>query len=439
MHPLNIVYIHSHDVGRTISPYGYGVPTPTFQALAEEGVLFRQAFAAGPTCSPSRTALLTGQNPHSAGMVGLAHRGFRLNDYSRHIAHTLRKAGYHSALVGMQHIAAKPEMIGYDQLYRPKKDADVAPNAVDFLLGEPKQPFFLDVGFFECHRQYPQVDPSATRYVRPPVPIPDTPETRMDTARFIASLQQLDAGVGRVLAALDEAGLRDNTLVICTTDHGIAFPGMKCNLTDHGTGVMLIIRGPEPWRGGRVIDAMVSHLDLYPTLCEAAGVEKPEWLEGRSLLPLVKGETDRLHDELFSEVTYHAAYEPQRAVRTSRWKYIRRFDDRTQTVLPNVDNGETKRLLLEHDLLNRPRPREMLYDLLYDPNEACNRIDDPALAEVARELRGRLDAWMRRTNDPLLNGFVPLPPGAFATPPEVINPNDIVVGQWGVEPGMKPA
>ncbi|MCB0172753.1 MAG: sulfatase-like hydrolase/transferase, partial [Anaerolineae bacterium] len=110
----NILYLHSHDTGRYIQPYGHAVPTPHLQQLAEEGVLFRRAFSAAPTCSPSRACLLTGQSAHSNGMLGLAHRGFTLNDYHQHLVHTLRRAGYYSALVGIQHIAADTAAIGYD-------------------------------------------------------------------------------------------------------------------------------------------------------------------------------------------------------------------------------------------------------------------------------------------------------------------------------------
>src|SRR5215472_7662696 len=91
----NILYIHSHDSGRYLEPYGHNVPTPNLARLATQGILFRQAFDAAPTCSPSRAALLTGQCPHRNGMLGLAHRGFAMTDYRRHIAHTLRPAGYH--------------------------------------------------------------------------------------------------------------------------------------------------------------------------------------------------------------------------------------------------------------------------------------------------------------------------------------------------------
>src|SRR6476661_721745 len=106
----NIVYLHSHDTGRFIQPYGYAVPTPNLQKLAEGGVLFRQAFNAAPTCSPSRASLLTGCCPHSNGMFGLVNRGWLMPDYGKHIVHTLRSAGYSSALLGLQHIARDPNV-----------------------------------------------------------------------------------------------------------------------------------------------------------------------------------------------------------------------------------------------------------------------------------------------------------------------------------------
>src|ERR1043166_7385975 len=149
----NIIYIHSHDTGRYLQPYGHAVPAPNLQKLAEGGVLFRQAFNAAPTCSPSRASLLTGCCPHSNGMLGLVNRGFLMPDYSKHIVHTLRRAGYFSALLGLQHVARDPNTIGFDKVVRPKSTRveDVTPVALDFLGHSPKQPFFIDVGFFETH------------------------------------------------------------------------------------------------------------------------------------------------------------------------------------------------------------------------------------------------------------------------------------------------
>ena len=427
--PPNIVYIHSHDSGRYLQPYGYAVPTPSLRRLAGEGVLFRRAFSAAPTCSPSRAALLTGQCPHRNGMLGLAHRGFALNDYKKHILYTLRDAGYRSVLAGLQHIADKPERIGYDDVLKPRSTrvADVAPGAVSFLKGRPSQPFFLDVGFFETHREYPT--PTAAddaRYIQPPMPIPDTPATRADMAGFHASARILDHGVGQVLEALDRNGLADNTLVISTTDHGLAFPNMKCNLMDSGWGVSLILRGPGVFRGGKVCDALVSQLDVYPTICDLLGIPHPQWLEGRSFLPVLLGETAEINEEIFAEVNYHAAYEPKRAVRTARWKYIRRYSDMDTPVLPNCDDSPSKDLWMEYGWRKKPLPREDLYDLMLDPAERSNLVSDAASKPVLEEMRTRLDAWMHRTEDPLLKGPVPLPPGAKVNRADGISPKEPV-------------
>src|SRR6266699_1637764 len=142
----NIIYIHSHDTGRYLEPYGHAVPAPNLQRLANEGILFRQAFNAAPTCSPSRASLLTGMCPHSNGMFGLAHRGFVLNDYKQHILHTLRAAGYYSGLFGVQHIASNPATIGYDKFetFPGNHVEPVSAAAAKFLESSPKIPFFLD-------------------------------------------------------------------------------------------------------------------------------------------------------------------------------------------------------------------------------------------------------------------------------------------------------
>ncbi len=424
MNQPNILYIHSHDTGRAIQPYGFPVATPNLQRFAEQGVLFRQAFCAAPTCSPSRAALLTGQSPHNSGMLGLAHRGFALNDYRQHMLHTLREAGYYSALFGMQHIARDPSVIGYDRVWAASSHVEqVAPEVTAFLAQAP-QPFFLSVGFFETHRPFP--DPgNGPHYCAPAPTVPDTPATRHDMAAFHASARQLDAGAGAVLDALAQAGLADNTLVIITTDHGLAFPGMKCTLTDRGIGVALMLRGLGGFDGGRIMDAMVSQIDLFPTICDVAGVAHPPWLQGRSMLPLVRDGADAIHDAIFAEVTYHAAYEPQRAVRTSRWKYIRRFEERTTPVLPNVDDSPSKDAWLEtHSWPPQLLDTEQLYDLTLDPQEANNRAADPALRLVLDDMRQRLQAWMEATDDPLLRGPVPLPPGAVANDPDGQSPSE---------------
>jgi len=426
-HP-NILYLHSHDTGRYVQPYGYAVPTPRIQGLAEQGILFRQAFCAASTCSASRACLLTGQYAHTNGMLGLAHRGWSLHDYTHHIVHTLRTVGYHSTLIGEQHISKRPDVIGYDRVVKisTSRVADVAPVTIDILRNAPAEPFFLSVGFFETHREFFQPVAGDEHYVRPPVNLPDTAETRADMAAFTASARSLDRGVGAVLDALDDTGLARNTLVICTTDHGIAFPGAKATLTDRGIGVMLILRGPGGFAGGKASDALVSHIDLFPTVCDVLGIDQPDWLQGRSLMPIVTGVEDEVRDAIFAEGTYHAAYEPQRAIRTPRWKLVRRFGDRRLPVLPNIDDSPSKQVWLDHGYAEREQAPLQLYDLVFDPNEACNVADRPEHAPVVEHLTTRLERWMRGTGDPLLDGPVAAPPGAEANDPSQRSAGDPV-------------
>lgn len=426
---MNIIYLHSHDTGRYLQPYGHAVPAPNLQRLAEEGVLFRKAFNAAPTCSPSRACLLTGQNAHGCGQLGLANRDFFLQHPERHLANFLRGHGYRTALCGFQHLVLDTRTLGYEWIAEVNPPGSGSAHgttaaAVEFINQAHDRPFFLAVGYFETHREFPEpTEEEDERYTLPPAPLPDTPQTRYDMASYKRMAKILDDQVGAVLEALEQAGLAEDTLFIYTTDHGLAFPAMKCTLTDHGMGVALIVRGPNGFSGGKVVDGMISQIDIFPTLCELLDVEQPEWLEGRSVLPLVAGTADEINEEIFAEVTYHAAHEPKRAVRTQRWKYIRRFDQWPTTTLPNIDDGPSKQYLLENGLAQRTVHEEALYDLVYDPNEACNLVNDPAYAGPLAEMRERLSLWMERTDDPLLRGPVPAPEGSYVDSADEIDPD----------------
>jgi len=437
----NILYIHCHDAGRYIQPYGHTISTPNLQKLAAQGVLFRQSFCAGPTCSPSRAALLTGQSCHSAGMFGLSHMGWSLHDYSQHLVTTFKSVGYHATIAGVQHIldgGKEREIIGYDEKLegrdggnhensRVVHDRGIANVAADYLRSYKdthEKPLFMSVGFILPHRKFarsnaeiPQEDP---RFLQPPAPLPDTAVVRSDTADYNYSARIMDSCCGQVFDALDEAGMAENTLVIATTDHGIAFPEMKCTLTDHGMGVYLIMRGPGGFKGGRVVDAMISHIDVYPTLCELLDIEKPAWLQGKSFLPIVRGETEEINDEIFAETNYHASYEPQRAIRTKRWKLIKRFDDEwNKRVGPNCDDGPSSDFLVKNGWLEHELPQLQLYDLLNDPQERHNRAEDPDCVQVVKELQQRLQSWMERTNDPLLKVAIALPEHGVMWPVDI--------------------
>ncbi len=426
--PLNVIYLHSHDTGRIIEPYGHPVKTPNLMKLADESVMFGSMFCANPTCSPSRAALLTGRYAHSCGQLGLAHRGFLMPSYDTHIVRFLAGHGYATALSGVQHEAVGPDAaqrIGYEDYLGPTSDA--AARAAEWLASKPGTPFFLSCGFFETHRDFPELEPDEVSLIDAPgssVPpgYPDRRPLREDFARYRKSAALLDRSVGVVLSALERSGLADRTIVLCTTDHGIAFPEMKCSLKDAGIGVMCFLRVPgrRPVR----VDAITSQIDVFPTLCDLLDLPHPTWLQGRSLVPLIDGTKESVRDEVFAEVNFHAAPEPKRAVRTGRYKLIRRYDNRRKPVLPNVDDGLSKDFFLEAGWGEDPIDSEQLYDLVMDPHERRNRIADELLSSVRSDLRARLDRWMAETDDPLLRGPLEPPAGAILNPPEGRSPRE---------------
>ena len=331
-----------------------------------------------------------------------------MRDYGLHMVHTLKANGYLTALAGVEHTAPDLSTVGYDTIlssydtnYAQYPALDQTAAAVEFIHSSPQQPFFLSFGLNETHRPFPKADPDNypaedARYCIPPRPLPDTPETRADTADFKAAARVMDNSYGALLDALEQADLADKTVIFCFADHGLQFPRHMCNLTDQGIAVYLIVRGPGGFSGGKVVDHLVSLIDLVPTAYELAGIDIADYVQGKSLAPLVADATGSHHNAIFAEVNYHAAYEPMRCIRTERYKYIRRYDNRQKLVLPNVDDTPSKAFLLSHSWVEQPRDQEMLYDLIFDPDEANNLINQPQWADVQSDLSHRLDDWMRQ-------------------------------------------
>jgi arylsulfatase A-like enzyme len=326
--------------------------------------------------------------------------------------------------------------LGYQYVHRPDglSCLKVTPLLLDFLSKEPPQPFFVSVGFTETHRPFPKLDQTPPQVEVPPF-LPDEPDVRHDVAELNEAVRRVDESVGQIVEALKKSRLWDNTLLIFTTDHGIAFPGAKATLFDPGIEIALIMHGPDEFSGGKVIDAIVSNADLMPTLCEVAGIEPPTDIDGKSLLPLVRGEVAKLHERIFVELTYHAAYDPMRGVRTARFKYIRNFADRPFWLPPNVDNGLTKDWYKRNrpEVFKTPRPKEMLFDLQSDPLERNNLVGKPEFEPVLNELRATLDRWMEATDDPIRLGHVRPPKGARVTPSNVWGPEEGVTEQFDPE------
>ena len=421
MNKLNIIYIHTHDSGRLFSPYGYKAPTENIEAFAKDATLFRNAYAAAPTCSPSRSALLTGKYPHTNGMFGLSNRGFSITNYREHMVSFLKENGYHSVLCGIQHEAAhfnRPldggRIIGYDDNITTKTslkalddkrtwDSENCQNACAFLRGyRSAQPFFLSFGMFCTHRPYPQTKVNDTNYIRPPEGFPDTKELREDFAGHFAALHHADDCVGRIMDALKESGLYEKSIILFTTDHGPAFPFAKASLFDSGIAVALIIRVPGNQATGDIKNSLVSHIDVLPTLCE------PQDLQGVSFARHLreKGWDEPVNDVIFAEMNFHISYEPARCVRTERYKYIEYLDQEySGQNLSNIDDSITKTRFMSNSLADRKKPHRLLFDLFYDPNEKNNLIGEKAYEAIEGELGKRLLSWRRETGDPFLTGL----------------------------------
>jgi arylsulfatase A-like enzyme len=173
---------------------------------------------------------------------------------------------------------------------------------------------------------------------------------------------------------------------------------------------------------GRATDALVSHVDLFPTFCDIAGVPKPDRLQGVSLLPLLEGRVDAVRQEVFAESTFHVTYDPMRAVRTKEYKLIKRFGELETPPAPNIGDQVTKDILRDRGYFGRRRPRVLLFDLVLDPVERVNLAEDPEYRAIRDELESKLEDWMRKTRDPLLDGPVHAPfPRALNDPTTYTN------------------
>ena len=415
----NLVLVDCHDLGRHLACYGHPtVPSDALDAFAADGVLFEQAYCTAPQCSPSRAALYTGRHAHHVGMLGLAHPPFdwRLRPDARHLARYLADAGWHTAHVGVQHVIRDtPEHVrslGFAHHAASHADAATTATAAVDVVRHATVPYFLNVGFLEPHRdrrgRFLDQPPRDERGVEIPPYLPDTPEAREEVAQLQGAIAAMDEGFGRILAAIARRPDRDDTWVVFTTDHGLALPRAKATMYDAGIGVALIMRWPARGLVGcRRSRALVSHVDLLPTLLEGLGLAVPEGLHGRSYWPVLRMEADTHQSLVFAEKTFHTAFEPMRAVRSERHKLIANLEVDIMNVPGDVLRSPIAPRMV--DEIVRERPPLELYDLEADPHERDNRIDDPALAAVAADLKRALVDWMRATDDPLLRGPVASP------------------------------
>lgn len=424
----NIVLFITHDQGQFLRCYDSPqtpneLTTPNLDQIAEKGVRFTNNFCTAPQCSPSRGSIMTSKYPHQHGLMGLVNRGWTLPIENKTLPMYLRDNGYSSHLIGLQHESLKPSELGYDSIterFFSKKGVEIGFYYNCKLVEEEclkffnehkndPHPFFLNIGVEEVHRPFKiwgeAVKPES---VKVPPFLPDNDIIRNELSEYYGAINRVDITIGKIMKLLQEAGLKENTLFIFTTDHGSPFPRAKCTLYDPGVKTIFIMYQDDLdlFRGGKVINSLISNIDIIPTLLELIGGKIPEEIEGKSLIPILKGENKEIRKEIFVEKTFHEIYDPIRGIRTQNYKYIRNFRKRKtlyQMPAPILMAPSGKYM---KNLYDKPRMDEELYDLRTDPNESNNLITNPEYRDVAKELRKKLDAWLKNTNDPILKGEI---------------------------------
>lgn len=457
--PPNILIAISDDQSHAHTSFaGYpAVQTPAFDRVAREGVYFRHAFAPSPGCSPTRAAFLTGRHTWQIENAGTHASSFPVKYVV--FPDLLEKAGYFIGMTGKGWEPGNFEIDGRTrnpagpafnkrQIEPPTtgiKDIDYAGNFADFLAARPKdKPFYFWYGAREPHRGFAKGSGlkagKKLADATPPPFLPDTPEVRSDLLDYCLEIEWFDTHLGRMLQQLEAAGELDRTLVIVTSDNGMAFPRAKANLYDYGFHEPLAIRWGDRVPGGRVVDDPIDFVDLTATILDAACVSHPGGaypLSGRSIMNILasheQGRVDPTRTGVYAARERHSSsrYDnwtyPQRALRTHEFLYIRNFrpdrwpagdpvvlDENDRPSGPHsgykdIDGCPTLNFFVAHaddpkigpflQLAVAKRPAEELFDTINDPGCLHNLAANPEFAAVCRRLSKQLEDYLRATGD----------------------------------------
>lgn len=419
---INLMIINTHDTGVYNSVYGNTDKTPNLLDFSKDAVSFSEMFSVSPTCSPSRGAMLTGMYPHQNGLMGLAHRGFEIADTSKHLASFLADNGYETVLSGVQHECGywltedSGFKLGYEKVITDfenkintdddyiKFDNDNADRVCSYLESRnDKRPFYVSYGMFSTHRKYPtnrsHVD---MNHVKLPDGLQDTAENRDDTAGLLTSLECFDNNFGKVIAALKKCGEYDNTVIIYTTDHGLANPFAKCNLERSGSNVSFVLRNPKNnKRAGESCNSLLSQIDVYPTICQALNIKAPQHLQGKSFIECLEKDT-QINEEIFQEINFHTSYEPCCAVRNREYLYIEYGDTYDGYNLSNIDVSPAKQSLLDMGIESRKKDMLRLYNLCFDSAERNNVAQKAEYSNVILERKAQLESWKKKVGYKIL-------------------------------------
>lgn len=417
--PNFLVIVADDCTYRDLELHGGQAKTPHLNRLAGEGMNFTRCFQAAPMCSPTRHNLYSGLYPVKSGGYpnhAVAREGVRS------VAHYLPEAGYRVGLTGKSHVGPGSvypfeSVPGFDpSCTRSPTNSHTLESVTEFMGRDAAEPFCLFVALVEPHS--PWVMGEASAYLPEDLKLPpvfvDTPETREHYARYLAEITYMDSQVGDVLGALEASGRADDTLVLFLSEQGSGFPFAKWTCYDAGLRSAAVVRWPGVVAPGSEADALIEYVDVLPTLLEAAGAAIPKILDGRSFLPVLRGETDEHKQHVFGIQTTRgvnngAEHYGVRSARSGEYLYIRNLTpDVVFSCAANkgepwdswvraAQAGDEHAATLVHDY--RHRPAEELYDVRTDPWNRTNLIDDPGLEKVRADLRAELDSWMAAQGD----------------------------------------
>lgn len=477
----NIVFFITDDESQTLGCYGDPVAvTPNIDALASDGTRFVNAFATTASCSASRSVLLSGLHNHKNGQYGHQHHFHKFASYQNVVSLSLpvvlSNAGYRTAHIGKYHVAPR-EVYQFETWLKgnQRNPVQMANRCREFLAAEDERPFFLYFGTSDPHRGG-GVDKTSAAELKPnlfgnlperksrpgidevfydpkdvPVPsfLPDTDETREELAHYYQSCSRIDQGLGRLIEILKETGHYEKTLIVFTSDHGMAFSGGKTTVYEPGLKVPFVVRNPYLKQRGVVSNALISHVDVAPSLLDFAGELDPEangpknWVaadkqtsgpkttgprdnrdggnrfrsyHGRSWLNILGNPNAESHDAIFASHTFHEIqmYYPMRVVRDKRYKLIwniaHQLDYPFATDLWAASSWQAQWQKGKDapygsktvtDYIERPEFE--LYDMLADPHETTNLALDPACADVLKQYQARLRQMQKELHDPWIS------------------------------------
>ncbi|MEM1227470.1 MAG: sulfatase [Planctomycetota bacterium] len=423
--------------------------TPNLDRFATQGMRFSRAYTSAPQCAPSRISIFAGRSPVRLGVTRFAQPP---RHDIRFFTDVLRKSGYwvgidgrHQHLdgrlreephidaalkdAGMQNLAMR-----FDHFVRSAKtkgdQLDQVANRVGAALDKVPdgKPFFLYFGFNQPHRRFgDDHEGVAPEHLALPADWPDLPEVRVDYARFLDEVRDLDRGFGMLMNLLEERHIAENTIVIFMGDNGEALLRGKGTLYDRGNHVPLMIRWPAKIEAGSVSDALISGIDLSATILAAAGCEISTEIDGKSFLPELLGQDFLGREHVFSERGWHwgpvartDGLDLSRSITTRHHRYIyNALPGRSYTPvdMPKTEAWIAIQAAHRHGQLSSlherlyfqiPRPIVELYDLDNDPLELTNLAGIDAHRQVERQLRIELEKWMIREHD-----YLPLPSHAL--------------------------